>query len=332
MKRHASLNRCFRHIWSAATQSWQVAPETARRARKGGRLSRSLLSVSHTVASVALSAISSLTFAQQAPPAVQLPTGGVVTQGAATISQSAVAQAASMIINQSTSKAVVNWSTFNVGQNASVTFIQPSRSSVTFNQIADQNPSQIFGQIKANGQIFLSNPNGIYFSPTSQVDVAGLVATTSSLDANAFMAGNTSLIDTGSSGRIVNQGKLSARYGGYIALLGSQVSNEGVIVARAGTVAMASGQVITLQFQGSHGLAGITTTPAKIASLIENKQAVYAPNGQIIFSAIAADALQSGVIKNSGTLSANSMVSRGGKIVLEGDEIVRCYSLFCKFM
>ena len=36
---------------------------------------------------------------------------------------------------------------------------------------------------------------------------------------------------------------------------------------------------------------------------------------------MAANKLQAGVIKNSGTLEANSLVSKGGKIYLEGDEI-----------
>ena len=86
---------------------------------------------------------------------------------------------------------------------------------------------------------------------------------------------------------------------------------------------MAAGETITLNIDGVGGLAGITTTtPSAIASLIENKLAVQAPEGQIILSAVALNKLQAGLIKNSGSLEANSLVSKGGKIVLEGDEIV----------
>jgi hypothetical protein len=84
---------------------------------------------------------------------------------------------------------------------------------------------------------------------------------------------------------------------------------------------MAAGEMITLNIDGTGSLAGITTTPSAIATLIENKLAVQAPDGQIILSAVALNKLQAGVIKNSGSLEANSLLSKGGKIYLEADDI-----------
>ena len=206
MKEHASLNRCYRHIWSHATQSWLVAPESARRSRKSsGRVQRAVLAVPAVLASVALAAIASLSHAQQAPPLNQLPIGGVVTRGAASIVQNTTPSSAVMNINQSTHRAVIDWTSFNVGQNAKVNFNQPSSSSVTLNRISDQNPSQVFGQINANGQVFLSNPNGVYFSPTAQVDVGGLVATTHAISNDDFMAGNITFNRNGATGSVINQ-------------------------------------------------------------------------------------------------------------------------------
>ena len=57
-------------------------------------------------------------------------------------------------------------------------FLQPSASSVAVNRINDPNASQILGQLHANGQIYLINPNGILFGAGAQVDVGGLVAST----------------------------------------------------------------------------------------------------------------------------------------------------------
>ena len=322
MKEHASLNRCYRHIWSHATQSWLVAPESARRSRKSsGRVQRAVLAVPAVLASVALAAIASLSHAQQAPPLNQLPIGGVVTRGAASIVQNATPSSAVMNINQSTQRAVIDWSSFNVGQNAKVNFNQPSSSSVTLNRISDQNPSQVFGQINANGQVFLSNPNGVYFSPTAQVDVGGLVATTHAISNDDFMAGNITFNRNGATGSVINQGSLKSSLGGYIALLAPHVQNEGIVVAQAGTVALAAGEAITLNFKGSNSVAGIVTTPSTIASLIDNRLAAQAPDGQIILSAVALNRLQAGVVKNSGSLEASSLVSKGGKILLEGDDI-----------
>ena len=320
MKSNGSMNRFYRLVWNTAKQVMEPVAETAKSARKNGNSSGSV--VAGVVASVALSLMAGMAFAQQAPPALtQLPTGGNVVRGAASISQVNTATQAILNINQSSAKAVINWNTFNLGQNAKVNFNQPSTSSVTLNQILDNNASQIYGQISANGQVFLSNPNGLYFSPTASVDVGGLVATTHSIDADAFMAGSTTFNRNGATGSVVNAGHLSAGLNGYIALLAPEAINSGVIVAQAGTVVLAAGEAITLNFSGNTSLASITTTPSTIATLVENRQAVLAPDGQIILSANALASLQAGIVKNSGSLQANSMSSHGGVIVLEGDDI-----------
>ena len=319
MNGHATLNRFYRLVWSCVTQGWHVVSEATRGKTKGGRASSR---VSGALASIALAGIANMAHAQQAPPAAtQLPTGGAVVRGTASIGQTSSAQSAAMTINQSSQRAVINWNSFNVGQNASVTFNQPNANAVTLNRIADQNPSQVFGQINANGQVFLSNPSGIYFSPTAQANVGALTATTHSVSDDDFMAGNMVFTRNGATGAVVNDGRLNAALGGYIVLLAPDVRNAGVIVAQAGTVALAAGEAITLNFNGAGGLAGITTTPSAIASLIENKLAVQAPDGQIILSAVALNKLQAGVIRSSGSLEANSISHKGGVVTLEGDDI-----------
>jgi filamentous hemagglutinin family protein len=311
------MNRIFRTLWSIATQSWQAVPETAKTAGK-----KSTSSASGVVASVALSFALTGGAGAQSPPAVnQLPTGGTVVRGAATISQTATAQAAAMTVNQTSQRAVVNWNTFNLGSAASINFVQPNAEAVILNRVTDSNPSQIFGRITSNGQVFISNANGVYFSPTSSVDVGSITATTHSISNDNFMSGNYVFDRNGATGKVVNEGRITAALGGYVALLAPEVQNAGVVVARAGSVAMAAGEMITLNMGGAGSLAGITTTPSAIASLIENKQAVHAPDGQIILSAMAVNKLQAGVIKNSGSLEASSLVSKGGKIYLETDEI-----------
>ena len=315
------MNRIYRTLWSVVTQSWQAVPETAKTAGK-----KSKSSAGGVVASVALGfTLSGVAHAQAppTPPAInQLPTGGTVARGTATITQTATAQAAAMVVNQSSQRAVVNWNTFNLGSAASINFVQPNAQAVTLNRVNDSNPSQIFGRITANGQVFLSNANGVYFSPTSSVDVGAITATTHSISDDNFMSGRYVFERNGATGKVVNEGNITAALSGYVALLAPEVQNAGVVVASAGTVAMAAGEVVTLTVDGAGSLAGMTTTASAIAALVENKLAVLAPDGQIILSAIALDKLQAGVVKNSGSLEANSLVNKGGKIVLEGDHIV----------
>ncbi|NBW25764.1 MAG: filamentous hemagglutinin N-terminal domain-containing protein, partial [Betaproteobacteria bacterium] len=251
-----------------------------------------------------------------APASTQLPTGGSVVAGAATIASTVSASSASMTITQSSQRAVVDWTRFDVGSAAQVNFVQPSASSVTLNRVLSSDPSQIFGRISANGQVFLTNPSGVYFAPGSSVDVGGLVATTHSISNDAFMAGSNSFSRNGSTGTVHNEGTLTAALGGYIALLAPTVRNQGVAVARMGTVAMAAGETFTLQIDGASALTGLEVTASTVASLVDNGLAVQAPGGLIILSAQALERVQGGVVNNSGVLQANGLVNDGGRIML----------------
>lgn len=308
MHKHASINRAFRLIWNEALSIWVPVAEIARGRRKRSR--RAVL----MLAALGLQAYD----ASAAPPSAELPTGGNVVAGAATISQGAPAV---LNINQSTQRAVIDWNTFNVGSEAQVNFNQPGRDSATLNRVLDSSPSQIFGNITANGQVFLTNPNGVHFGKSATVDVGGLVATTHGVDTAEFMSGNTTLTRNGATGSVVNEGQLNAALGGYIALLAPEVRNSGIIVAKLGTVALAAGEAFTLNFDGAQ-LASITAEPATIAALVENKSAIVAPGGVIILSAKAVDRLQGGVVRNSGTLEATGLAMQGGRIVLEASDSV----------
>ncbi len=303
------MNRSYRLIWSDRLNTYTVAAETTR--GRGKRVVR-------RVAAALLSAATGLSHAQSvAPPApAQLPTGGKVVAGQASIAQSSQA-GARLDINQSSNRAAIDWQTFNVGSKAQVNFNQPGSQSVTLNRVLDTQASQIYGRITANGQVFLTNPNGVYFGPSASVDVGGLAATTHSISNADFMAGKATFARNGAAGTVVNQGNLNASIGGYIALLAPEVRNEGVIVAHAGTVALAAGEAITLNISGANTLAGISVTPAQINTLVENKHAIFAPGGLVILSAQAAGQLQGGVVKNSGAIEASGISQRAGRIVLD---------------
>ncbi|HLA34718.1 MAG TPA: filamentous hemagglutinin N-terminal domain-containing protein, partial [Rhodocyclaceae bacterium] len=250
------------------------------------------------------------------PAPNQLPTGGQVVAGQASIAQSN----AILNIDQTSQRAAIDWQTFNVGKAAQVNFNQPSSSSVTLNRVLDSNPSQILGRITAPGQVYLTNPSGVYFAPGSSVDVGALVATTHSISVDDFMVGKNKFTRNGSTGSVINEGELKAALGGYIALLAPEVRNRGVIVAHMGAVAMASGEAITLNFESNNTLAGIAVQPSTIKALVENKGAVLAPGGLIILSAQSLDRLQGGVIRNSGKLEAVGMTTKGGRILLEASD------------
>ncbi|WP_077033106.1 YDG domain-containing protein, partial [Pelomonas sp. KK5] len=310
------MNRIFKLVWSTAVNGWCVVSETvsargkASRAGCGGGGSSASPWLAGLFFSIPIAALA-------APPAAnQLPTGGQVVAGQATVSANNAA--AQLTVNQGTNRAAINWQSFDIGSSAKVTFNQPNAQSVTLNRVVGVAPSQIFGQLTANGSVYIVNPSGVLFAPGAQVDVGGLVASTMAISNDDFMAGKAVFSRNGSTASVVNLGQIKAA--DYIALLAPEVRNEGVLVAQAGTIALAAGEAVTLDFGPDSKLQGIAVTPAQIKTLVENRRAVIAEGGQIILASRAVDALLGSVV-NSGTLSASSIVDKGGVVTITADAI-----------
>ena len=179
----------------------------------------------------------------QSIPLSTLPSGGHIHAGGAHIDISG----ANMLINQSSQRAVIDWKNFNIGKGASVHFNQPNSAAATLNRITGADPSHILGRIKAPGQVFISNGNGVYFGRSASVDVGSLVATTMNIDIEDFMNGQLRFLQGKGSGEVINEGELRAKFEGFIALLAPEVRNQGLIFAEKGTVALASGEMIELE-------------------------------------------------------------------------------------
>ena len=295
------MNHVYRLLWNEITQTWVAVSETAKSC--GKRASGIVL-------------LTASGFAVAAPAPDQLPSGGKISAGQASITQSGTR----MDINQSSTRAVIDWQTFNVGVQAQIHFSQPSPSSAILNRVIDTQASQIFGRITANGQVFLSNPNGVYFAPSATVDVGALVATTHAISNSDFMAGRYSFSRNGATGSVVNEGSLKAALGGYIALLAPEVRNQGIVVAQMGTVVLAAGEAYELQFDSNNTLANLRVTPAAIKTLVDNGRAVQAPGGLIILSAQAVNQVQGSVVNNSGTLEATAIAHYSGRIFLDAGD------------
>ncbi|MDB5712479.1 MAG: filamentous hemagglutinin, partial [Sphingomonas bacterium] len=240
-----------------------------------------------------------------------LPGGGSVAAGSATIATSS----GSVIVQQTSQNAVLNWQSFSIGANDSVAFVQPNSSAVALNRVLGPEASSILGTLSANGKVFLINPNGVVFGKGANVDVGGLVASTLGMSDSDFMAGHYSF--SGSGGSVRNDGTITAD-GGYVALLGAHVDNRGTIRANLGTVALATGEAITLDVVGD-GLLNITVDKGAIRALIENGGLLRADGGQVILTAQAAGDLLGTVVNNSGIIEARTLENRGGRIVLLGD-------------
>ena len=240
------------------------------------------------------------------------PVDGQVTSGAASISQSG----ANTTITQSSQNASLNWKSFNVGAQESVNFVQPSASAIAVNRILDTQGSQIMGQLNANGQVYLINPNGVLFGAGAQVNVGGLVAST--LDVKDADLGSAQRTFSGSGpGSVVNLGTLNAAPGGYIALIGNTVRNQGSINTPKGSAALAAGSAATLTLQDNQ-LLKVVVDQSVLNSLAENGGLIRADGGQVFLSAGARDSLLASVVNNSGVIQARTVENRNGTIILLG--------------
>jgi hypothetical protein len=182
----------------------------------------------------------------------------------------------------------------------------------------------IDGAIKANGQVIFVNPNGVTFGKGSEVNAAGVVASTMNIADKDFMDGKSTFKGNGT-GAVINEGKIKTNVeGGYIALLAPEVRNDGYLLARkgAGAVAMASGEQITLDFQGN-SLISLKVDKATYSGLIENKRVVEVNGGLVVIAAGSANQLMATVIRNTDRISATSAISSGGVIELVANTVTQ---------
>ncbi|WP_143143920.1 filamentous hemagglutinin N-terminal domain-containing protein, partial [Polynucleobacter sp. MWH-Adler-W8] len=257
-------------------------------------------------------------------PKLALPTNGQVVAGNASILQTQTATSATMNVNQTSQRAVINWDSFNVGKNATVNFNQPNTSAVTLNRVTGASASMIEGAVRVNGQVIFVNPNGVTFAKGSEVNAAGVVATTMNIADKDFMEGKSTYKGNGM-GQVINEGKIKTNVdGGYIALLAPEVRNDGYLIAKkgAGTVALGSGEQITLDFKGN-SLVSLKVDKAIYQGLIENRRVVEVNGGLVVIAVGSANQIMASVINNTGKISAGSMVNNGGVIELVANTVTQ---------
>ena len=254
----------------------------------------------------------SLLFAQTVPFAYAAPTGAEVTGGTGTISQSGNATT----INQNSQNMSINWQSYNVGVDERVQYIQPNSSSVSLNRILSNNGSTIAGRIDANGRVILVNPNGIFFTPTSVLNVGSLIASGLDINSNDFMNSNGQYLFNGiegTSGTVTNSGLINAAIGGNVALIGKQVKNDGIIVANLGTVSLAAGKEAVLTFD-NNGVLGVRVSKEILQSelgvdpAVINSGSIQAQGGKVLLTASQSQDIFSRAVNTHGIEQATSAV------------------------
>lgn len=297
----ASLNHVYRLVWSQVQGCWIAVAETGTRRRKAGGCAA-------LVAAVVLSG-----GVAGGAQAGDLPAGANVVAGSGSVSTTGT----TMTVNQSSNRLVTDWQSFSIGAGHAVNFVQPDASAVALNRVLGADVSVIQGALRANGQVYLVNPNGVLFTNTAQVNVGGLVASTLPIGTADFMAGG-STFQGSSRASIVNQGQIQAHgangQGGAIALVAARIVNDGSLTAPGGNVLLGAGSKVTLDLGGPVKLA---IENDALETLISNGGAIRADSGTIWLTSQAAGALTSSVINQTGVIEAQALsTGETGSIVL----------------
>lgn len=260
--------------------------------------------------------------------AASLPTGGEIRYGEGAIG---VPVDGALTITQTSERMVIDWLNFSIDDGNAVYFDQAhGPDAVALNRVIGGELSEIYGLLKADGQVFLINPQGIVFGESAQVDVGGLVASSLSLSDGDFLAGEYRFGGSSNhahgevaAGPVINLGELKATPGefggGYIVLLAPEVRNDGTISAYLGTVALGAGGAATLEVQGG-GLLRFAVDQETAGAYLANRGEIAVDGGVAWLEARARDALLSTVLNQEGTVRARGAESRDGRIVLFGGD------------
>lgn len=263
-----------------------------------------------------------------AQPAGLVPQPGKAWSNAAI--DAARTNAARLTIQQSQPKAILHWNRFNVAPGQAVVFEQQAATWAALNRIHDADPSRIQGSISARGQVYLINQNGIVFANGAQVDVGGLVASTLDITDDLFEQGLLSNLlpaqnpafgpfaNGAPSGTVVveNGAEIRTAREGRVILLGSDVSNNGIISTPDGQAILAAGSKAYLAASNDPALRGLlieVDNGGRVENLPLSK--IVAERGNVTLAGLA--------VNQSGRVSATTSVNQNGSIrLLARDTVV----------
>ncbi|MGX9732649.1 filamentous hemagglutinin family protein [Janthinobacterium aestuarii] len=248
---------------------------------------------------------------------------------------------------QTDDKAILNWESFNVGKNTTLQFDQKSHWSV-LNRVNDPlaRPSQIQGQIKADGTVMIVNRNGIVFTGSSQVDTRSLAAAAMGMSDSQFKSGlygkaqgmgavptfaNDLLLDqntfthaaaeadvvVAAGARIdTRKPQTVTEGGGYVLLAGRAVENAGAITTPNGQTTLAAGDAIVVrqgmgtdknQYSSTRGNeVEMLRVAASGAGSVVNNGLIQAATGDITLSGNSVR--QDGVLLSSTTVNGRGTI------------------------
>lgn len=245
-------------------------------------------------------------------PLMANPQGAAVVYGDVSFGGSA----SNLQILQGSQNAIINWDSFSIQSGELTQFRQPNSNAAVLNRVTGGDPSAIHGALKANGNVFVINPNGILVGPSGTIDVHGLVLSTLDVSNGEFLARGDMTFKGSSGAGITNLGRINA-IGGDVFLIGKTVTNSGTVAASGGRVGMAAGEEVLLTAsEGANGERMFVRAKGSTVGVT----GIY-NDGSIEAAAVELKAhgnVYALAINNKGSIRATGSVNRGGRVYLKG--------------
>lgn len=252
-------------------------------------------------------------------------------------------------IKQTAAKSILTWETFNVGQKTTVHFdqtdgnlVKGGNEWVSLNRINNpaSKPSEILGSIKAEGTVYLLNPNGVIFGNSAKVDTHSLVVSSLDLFSHDVTESNKAFVEKGLLSITTGQnlliggtlqqedGGLKARdairiekgasiktgKNGFSLIVAPEVSNAGSITAQDGQVILAAANTLTATGNVADTLKGILNPVVEDGGNLVNTGIIQSLQGNIT--------LLGKNISQNGIVGSTTSLTRQGSIDIRAQESI----------
>lgn len=241
-------------------------------------------------------------------------------------------------VDQTQSKAILSWDSFNVGRETDLRFNQQGADWVVLNRVVGNSadPSQILGTIKATGSVYILNQNGVIFGGASQVNTRSLIASSANISDDQFLnrgiyssltGGNymPSFTNAGGAIRVEAGAQITTNTptsvtagGGFVLLMGTEVHNAGTITTPRGQAALVAGDNFILRRgYGTEENPYSTTRGNEVRGLINAGSTSGTVTNTGLMEAAQGDLTLAGrTIRQDGVMVATTGVNQRGTIHL----------------
>jgi len=189
--------------------------------------------------------------------------------------------------------------------------------------------------LSSNGLFVLVNESGIHIGPTANINAANLILSTRDVTNENFLNGNylfEKLSPKELDRLLLNQGTIQVHDGGFGVLVAGAVKNEGTIIAHAGTIALAGGDAVALNFAGNSLISVAIDTPTAstivdyegnpITTQVDNSGTLHADGGTIILKAESLPDIFTKAINLDGYVRASRIEEADGMVQIMADGVV----------